>query len=64
MKDNRVFEILDKQVVEEAWIDDIVHVINLVKLCMKRNSKKRPNMTEVVADLDKLKLACTTRTSS
>ncbi|KAM0072006.1 putative protein kinase RLK-Pelle-WAK family [Helianthus debilis subsp. tardiflorus] len=56
VKHNRLLEILDNQVVQEAMMDDVVLVAKLARRCMKRNSKKRPNMEEVVADLDKLRV--------
>nr|XP_043620333.1 wall-associated receptor kinase 2-like [Erigeron canadensis] len=56
MKHNRVIEILDKQIMQEACIDDLVIVTKLAKRCIKRNAKKRPSMNEVVADLDKIRL--------
>nr|XP_043620334.1 putative wall-associated receptor kinase-like 16 [Erigeron canadensis] len=56
MKQNRVFEILDKQVTREALINEVFLVTKLAKRCMKRNAKKRPSMKEVIADLNKIRL--------
>ncbi|CAI9293003.1 unnamed protein product [Lactuca saligna] len=55
VKHNRVLEILDKHVLDEALMDDILLVTKLAKTCMKKNVKERPSMREVVIDLDKLK---------
>ncbi|CAI9293002.1 unnamed protein product [Lactuca saligna] len=56
VKQNRVLEILDQQVLDEALMDDIFLVTMLVKTCMKKNVKERQNMKEVVMGLDKLKV--------
>ncbi|KAK1420318.1 hypothetical protein QVD17_21822 [Tagetes erecta] len=56
VKHDRFVEILDKEVVQEAMMDDLYLVAKLAKRCMKTNSKKRPSMKEVVTDLDKLRI--------
>ncbi|KAF5811275.1 putative protein kinase RLK-Pelle-WAK family [Helianthus annuus] len=52
VKHNLLVEILDKQVVQEAMMDDVVLGAKLAKRCMKMKSNRRPSMEEVVADLD------------
>ncbi|KAM0072004.1 putative protein kinase RLK-Pelle-WAK family [Helianthus debilis subsp. tardiflorus] len=54
VKQNRLVEILDRQVLQEAMMDDVVLVAKLAKRCMKMKSNKRPSMEEVVANLDKV----------
>ncbi|KAI3495554.1 hypothetical protein L1887_37897 [Cichorium endivia] len=56
VKHNRVLGILDKQVLNEASMDDILLLSKLAMTCMNKNVKKRPNMKVVVMDLDKLKV--------
>ncbi|KAI3887009.1 hypothetical protein MKX03_028923 [Papaver bracteatum] len=47
MKGNRLFEILDSRVLDEADEDDVLVVAELAKRCLKLNGKKRPTMKEV-----------------
>ncbi|KAF5811273.1 putative protein kinase RLK-Pelle-WAK family [Helianthus annuus] len=56
VKQHRLVEILDKQVLQEAMMDDVVLVAKLAKRCMKMKSNKRPSMEEVVANLDKVSI--------
>ncbi|CAH1448745.1 unnamed protein product [Lactuca virosa] len=56
VKQKRVLEILDQQVLDEALMDDIFQVTKLVKTCMRKNVKERQSMKEVVMGLDKLKV--------
>ncbi|KAD3068944.1 hypothetical protein E3N88_36824 [Mikania micrantha] len=54
VKHNQFVEILDRQVMQEAMIEDVFLVAKLAKRCIKTNSKKRPSMEEVVTNLGKL----------
>ncbi|KAI3709897.1 hypothetical protein L2E82_39665 [Cichorium intybus] len=56
VKHNRVLEILDKQLLNDASMDEILQVSKLAGTCLNKNVKKRPSMKEVVMDLDKLKV--------
>ncbi|KAL7591627.1 hypothetical protein Lser_V15G32628 [Lactuca serriola] len=56
VKQKRVLEILDQQVLDEALMDDIFQITKLVKTCMRKNVKERQSMKEVVMGLDKLKV--------
>ncbi|KAJ0013439.1 hypothetical protein Pint_21801 [Pistacia integerrima] len=51
MTENRLFEILDARVLQEAGKEEIIRVANLTKRCLKLNGKKRPTMKEVVSEL-------------
>ncbi|KAJ4718214.1 putative Kinase [Melia azedarach] len=55
MKENRLFEIVDAQVLKEAKKDDILTVATLTKKCMNLNGKKRPTMKEVTTELLEIK---------
>ena len=54
MKQNRLFEILDNQVVNEGQKEEIVAVAKLTKRCLKLNGKKRPTMRQMEVDLEQL----------
>ncbi|KAA8519334.1 hypothetical protein F0562_013590 [Nyssa sinensis] len=54
-KQNCLFEILETLVMNEGQKEDILAVANLAKRCLKLNSKKRPNMKEVAANLVQLR---------
>ncbi|KAL6332359.1 hypothetical protein AAG906_004928 [Vitis piasezkii] len=54
MKQNRLFEILDNQVVNEGQKEEIFAVAKLTKRCLKLNGKKRPTMKQVDIDLQQL----------
>ncbi|XP_031287154.1 wall-associated receptor kinase-like 10 [Pistacia vera] len=55
MKENRLFEILDARVLQEAGKEEIIRVANLTKRCLKLNGKKRPTMKEVVSELSRIR---------
>ena len=54
MKQNRLFEILDNQVVNEGQNEEIFVVAKLTKRCLKLNGKKRPAMKQVEIVLQQL----------
>ncbi|XP_059666606.1 wall-associated receptor kinase 5-like [Cornus florida] len=54
MKQNRLFETLETIVVNDGREDEIQVVATLAKKCIKLNARKRPNMKEVAAELDRL----------
>ncbi|WJZ96972.1 hypothetical protein VitviT2T_015610 [Vitis vinifera] len=54
MKQNRLFEILDNQVVNEGQKEEIFAIAKLAKRCLKLNGKKRPTMKQVDIDLQQL----------
>ncbi|KAJ9691242.1 hypothetical protein PVL29_013423 [Vitis rotundifolia] len=54
MKQNRLSEILDNQVVNEGQKEEIFAVAKLTKRCLKLNGKKRPAMKQVEIVLQQL----------
>ncbi|KAJ9691229.1 hypothetical protein PVL29_013416 [Vitis rotundifolia] len=55
MKQNCLFEILDKVILDEGQKEEILGVARLAKICLKLGGKKRPTMKEIAADLDRLR---------
>lgn len=55
MKENKLSEILDMRVVEEAKKDEIPAIANLAMRCLRLNGKKRPTMKEVSTELEALR---------
>ncbi|KAL0446278.1 UNVERIFIED_CONTAM: Wall-associated receptor kinase [Sesamum latifolium] len=55
VKDNSLFDILDKVVVSEGKEEEILALAKLAKRCLKINAHKRLNMKEVAAELDQLR---------
>ena len=51
MKENRLFEVLDARVLEEAKEEEIITVAMLAKRCLNMIGKKRPTMKEVAFEL-------------
>ncbi|XP_078151175.1 wall-associated receptor kinase 5-like [Carex rostrata] len=54
MKENRLFEILDPQVVNEGHQTELKAVANLTELCLRLKGEERPTMKEVVIQLEVL----------
>ncbi|KAL0326550.1 UNVERIFIED_CONTAM: Wall-associated receptor kinase [Sesamum angustifolium] len=55
VKDDRLFDILDKVVVYEGKEEEILALAKLAKRCLKINAHKRPSMKEVGTELDQLR---------
>ncbi|XP_077216123.1 putative wall-associated receptor kinase-like 16 [Tasmannia lanceolata] len=55
MKENRLFEILEKRVVDEGGTKQIYAVADLAKRCLRMRGEERPTMKEVVVELDGLR---------
>ncbi|KAK9199513.1 hypothetical protein WN944_014704 [Citrus x changshan-huyou] len=51
MKENRLFDVLDAQVLREAKEEEIITVGMLAKRCLNLNGRKRPTMKEVAFEL-------------
>ncbi|KAH9724143.1 Wall-associated receptor kinase-like 9 [Citrus sinensis] len=51
MKENRLFDVLDAQVLREAKEEEIITVAMLAKRCLNLNGTKRPTMKEVAFEL-------------
>ncbi|KAK9204589.1 hypothetical protein WN943_014851 [Citrus x changshan-huyou] len=51
MKENRLFDVLDAQVLREAKEEEIITVAMLAKRCLNLNGRKRPTMKEVAFEL-------------
>ncbi|KAK9204569.1 hypothetical protein WN943_014831 [Citrus x changshan-huyou] len=51
MKENRLFDVLDAQVLKEAKEEEIITVAMLAKRCLNLNGRKRPTMKEVAFEL-------------
>ncbi|XP_019055222.1 PREDICTED: wall-associated receptor kinase 2-like [Nelumbo nucifera] len=56
IQENRLFEIIDPQIVQEGQKDELKKVANLTKRCLHLNGKKRPTMKEVVVELEGLRM--------
>lgn len=52
VKENRLFQILDRQVAGEAGKEEILAFARLAERCLKFNGKKRPTMKEVATELE------------
>ncbi|XP_059666781.1 wall-associated receptor kinase-like 6 [Cornus florida] len=55
MEENRLFEILEAQIVNDGQQEEIVAVAKLAKRCIETNGSRRPSMKEVEAELDQLR---------
>ncbi|XP_077216045.1 putative wall-associated receptor kinase-like 16 [Tasmannia lanceolata] len=55
MKENRLFEILEKRVVDEGGTEQIYAVADLAKRCLRMRGEERLTMKEVVVELDGLR---------
>lgn len=54
LKQNRITEIVDPEIVKEVEEHVILAVAKLAKRCLNFNARKRPSMKEVAAELDRL----------
>ncbi|XP_050262186.1 wall-associated receptor kinase-like 1 isoform X2 [Quercus robur] len=52
MEENKLFDIIDAQVMKDAIQEEIIVVANLAKMCLNINGKKRPTMKEVAMQLE------------
>ncbi|KAF6174243.1 hypothetical protein GIB67_033775 [Kingdonia uniflora] len=54
MKENRLSEILEHRVLQEASMEQLQKVADLAKSCLRLNGEERPAMKEVAMELDSL----------
>ncbi|KAL3746936.1 hypothetical protein ACJRO7_015813 [Eucalyptus globulus] len=52
MEENRLFNIVDAQVLKEGKKEEIASVANLAKRCLNLNGRNRPTMKEVAMELE------------
>ncbi|BBG96516.1 wall associated kinase-like 4 [Prunus dulcis] len=57
MQLDRLFEILDAEVVKGGSEADIILVANLAKRCLNLSGRKRPTMREVTAELERIQMS-------
>ncbi|BFG25730.1 hypothetical protein CerSpe_120040 [Prunus speciosa] len=57
MQLDRLFEILDAQVVKGGSKADIILVANLARRCLNLSGRKRPTMREVTAELERIQMS-------
>ena len=57
MQLDRLFEILDAQVVKGGSKADIIAVANLARRCLNLSGRKRPTMREVTAELEGIQMS-------
>ncbi|KAJ0257131.1 Wall-associated receptor kinase-like 2 [Hirschfeldia incana] len=55
VKENRVLDIVDDRIKDECNLDQVMLVARLATRCLNRKGKKRPNMREVSAELEKIR---------
>ncbi|KAL0865174.1 hypothetical protein Bca101_044292 [Brassica carinata] len=54
MKENRVIDIIDVRIKEENNLDQVMAVTKLAQKCINRKGKKRPSVTEVSTELERI----------
>ena len=54
VKEKRLFDVLDPQIVSEGEKWEIVSLVNLAMRCLKLNGRKRPTMKEVSWELENI----------
>ncbi|KAF3450259.1 hypothetical protein FNV43_RR06339 [Rhamnella rubrinervis] len=52
MKDDRVLEIIDDDIIIEGNVDELKYVASIAKRCLQIKSQERPNMKEVAMELE------------
>ncbi|KAK3431419.1 hypothetical protein EUGRSUZ_E03300 [Eucalyptus grandis] len=55
MEENRLFDVLDKEVLDQGKKEEIVVVSNLAKRCLNLNRRYRPTMKEVAMELEQVR---------
>ena len=55
LKDNRLFEILEKHIVKEGKAEHLKEVAHLAKRCLRLKGEDRPTMKEVATELEGLR---------
>ena len=55
LKENRLFEVLEKHITNEGNAKQLKEVANIVKKCLKLKGKDRPTMKEVATELEGLR---------
>ena len=55
MKENRLFEVLEKNIANEENIEQLREVSNLAMRCLRLKGEDRPNMKEVAMELQGLR---------
>ncbi|GMP46724.1 hypothetical protein CsSME_00014773 [Camellia sinensis var. sinensis] len=56
MKEDRLFEIVDEQMMDEARVDKLKQVAILAKRCLEVKGDERPSMKEVAMELEGLRM--------
>ena len=56
MEENKLFDIIDAQVMKDSKQEEIIAVANLAKMCLNINGKKRPTMKEVAMQLEAVQM--------
>ncbi|XP_063947690.1 putative wall-associated receptor kinase-like 16 [Daucus carota subsp. sativus] len=55
LKENRLFQVLDRRVVREGTLDQLHNAAQLVKRCLNLNGEERPTMKEVTMEIENLR---------
>ncbi|KAF2588678.1 hypothetical protein F2Q70_00040233 [Brassica cretica] len=54
MKENRFFDIMDARIRDACKLEQVMAVANLARRCLNSKGKKRPYMTEVFTELERI----------
>ncbi|KAF7848361.1 hypothetical protein BT93_L2061 [Corymbia citriodora subsp. variegata] len=54
MEENRLFDVLDKEILDHGKNEEIIVVSNLAKRCLGLHGRYRPTMKEVAMELERL----------
>ncbi|KAK1355641.1 hypothetical protein POM88_048897 [Heracleum sosnowskyi] len=55
LKENKLFQVLDRRVVKEGAMDQLEKAAQLVKRCLNLNGEERPTMKEVMMEIESLR---------